>query len=113
VGGVRGGFEERGGKRHPKCVCRVCRVCRVCLVGLLARGNQPKDPSGLLSKSLQDWLAQLAVCCAAAVMLYRMAAAVAALFQDVSVRFLEERTERALQRCAADTKGEQGWLAGS
>jgi hypothetical protein len=37
----------------------------------------------------------------------RMCAAVAALFQDVSVRFLEERTERALQRCAADTKGEQ------
>lgn len=34
----------------------------------------------------------------------RMAAAVAALFQDVSVRFLEERTERALQRCAADSK---------
>lgn len=38
----------------------------------------------------------------------RMAAAVAALFQDVSVRFLEERTERALQRCAADSRGEQG-----
>jgi hypothetical protein len=36
----------------------------------------------------------------------RMAAAVASLFQDVSVRFLEERTERALQRCAADSKGE-------
>lgn len=38
----------------------------------------------------------------------RMAAAVASLFQDVSVRFLEERTERALQRCAADSKGEGG-----
>lgn len=35
----------------------------------------------------------------------RMAAAVASLFQDISVRFLEERTDRALQRCAADAAG--------
>jgi hypothetical protein len=32
----------------------------------------------------------------------RVYAALASLFQDVSVRFLEERTARALQRCQQD-----------
>lgn len=49
--------------------------------------------------------AMLTACCVACCCPCRVHAAIAALFQNVCVRFLEERTDRALARCKQDETG--------
>jgi hypothetical protein len=48
----------------------------------------------------------LTLLCVSALCSCRVYAAIASLFQDVCVRFLEERTDRALARCRQDEAGE-------
>jgi hypothetical protein len=71
-------------------VFSVTYSCSTCAVLLVFRDSS------------QQLCVQHRCCCCCCCRVY---AAIACLFQDVCVRFLEERTDRALARCRQDEAG--------